>query len=128
MLVVIGEKWLTVADEHGSPRLDDPEDFVRVEVEAALASNIRVVPILVGGAELPSTEDLPGSLAMLNRRNAFELSDQGWQSGLDALGRNLDIIIGTKSGEDDRGYGRASAPSESWLQALAGKLRVGRRR
>jgi hypothetical protein len=128
MLVVIGEKWLTVADEHGSRRLDDPEDFIRIEIEAALTSNIRVVPILVGGAEMPSSEDLPGSLAMLNRRQAFELSDLGWQSSLDALGRNLDIIMGTKSGEDDGGHGRASAPSESWLQALAGKLRVGRRR
>lgn len=128
MLVVIGEKWLTVGDEHGSRRLDDPEDFVRIEIEAALASNIRVVPILVGGAEMPSSEDVPSSLAMLNRRNAFELSDLGWQSSLDALGRNLDIIMGTKSGEDNRGHGRASAPSESWLQVLAGKLRMGRRR
>jgi hypothetical protein len=128
MLVVIGRRWLTEADSNGRRRLDDPEDYVRIEIEAALTNNIRVVPILVDGASMPMSEDLPGSLAMLNSRQAHELSDLGWQSSINRLGRILDIIVGSESGEDERGHGRASAPSESWLQALAGKLRVGRTR
>jgi hypothetical protein len=73
LLALIGDEWLTVADEHGRRRLDDPDDFVRLEIEAALARNIRVIPILVGGARMPRAEELPDSLAKLVRRQALEL-------------------------------------------------------
>jgi hypothetical protein len=48
LLALIGEEWLTVSDQDGRRRLDDPDDFVRLEIEAALARNVRVIPILVG--------------------------------------------------------------------------------
>jgi uncharacterized RDD family membrane protein YckC len=73
LLALIGHQWLTITDEHGQRRLEDPNDFVRVEIEAALARNVRVIPILVEGARMPRATELPPSLAMLVRRQALEL-------------------------------------------------------
>src|SRR5688572_19729476 len=74
LLALIGNQWVTIAAKDGRRRLDNPDDFVRVEIEAALTRNVRVIPILVGGATMPGAEELPPSLARLVRRNALELS------------------------------------------------------
>jgi uncharacterized RDD family membrane protein YckC len=73
LLALIGHQWLTITDEDGHRRLEDPNDFVRVEIEAALARNVRVIPILVEGARMPRATELPPSLARLVRRQALEL-------------------------------------------------------
>jgi hypothetical protein len=80
---VIGNQWLTVSDAKGGRRLDSPDDFVRIEIEAALERaaqhhDVRVVPTRVEGAEMPRAEDLPEPLAGLAHRNAFELTDARW--------------------------------------------------
>src|SRR4051812_21100669 len=75
LIVVIGREWLTIEDKAGRRRLDDPGDFVRLEVESALARSIRVIPVLVQDTPMPRAEELPASLARLARRNAIELSD-----------------------------------------------------
>jgi hypothetical protein len=74
LLAVIGQEWLTITDEHGRRRLDNPDDFVRLEIEAALSRRVRVIPILVDGARMPRADELPESLATLERRQALELS------------------------------------------------------
>jgi hypothetical protein len=74
LLALIGDRWLTIADQGGRPRLDNPADFVRLEIEAALARKVRVIPILVDGAGMPRADELPVSLAYLARRQALELS------------------------------------------------------
>ena len=74
LLALIGDRWLTITDQDGRRRLDDPDDFVRLEIEAALTRNVRVVPILVDGARMPRAAELPPSLAGLVRRQALELS------------------------------------------------------
>ena len=74
LLALIGDEWLTVTDEHGRRRLDDPDDFARLELEAALARNIRVIPVLVDGARMPRADELPPSLAPLAGRQALQLS------------------------------------------------------
>src|SRR6185369_9371840 len=71
LLAVIGPTWLTTTDEQGRRRLDDPGDIVRLEIEAALARGVRVIPILVEGAVMPGRQDLPESLAGLPRCNAL---------------------------------------------------------
>jgi TIR domain len=53
LLALIGDAWLTITDEHGRRRLDDPDDFVRLEIEAALTRKVRVIPILVEGPGCP---------------------------------------------------------------------------
>jgi tetratricopeptide (TPR) repeat protein len=74
LLVLIGPHWLTITDEKGRPRLDDPQDFVRLEIETALTRKIRVIPILVDGAQMPRVDELPSALASLIRRNAVEIN------------------------------------------------------
>src|SRR4029453_10994992 len=74
LLALIGDQWLTITDEDGQRRLDDPNDFVRLEIEAALTRNVRVIPILVDGARMPHADELPDSLVKLVRRQALELS------------------------------------------------------
>jgi formylglycine-generating enzyme required for sulfatase activity len=70
-LIVIGPKWVKAKDQHGRRRLEDPFDWVRVEVELALAAeNLRVVPVLVNGASMPHPNDVPPSLHPLLGRNA----------------------------------------------------------
>jgi carbon monoxide dehydrogenase subunit G len=74
LLAVIGSRWLTVTDKKGRRRLDDPADFVRLEIEAALERGVRVIPVLVEGASMPSPTELPTSLEKLARRQALVLS------------------------------------------------------
>jgi TIR domain len=74
LLALIGDQWLTITDAHGRRRLDNPDDFVRLEIEAALSRRVRVIPILVDGARMPRADELPDSLAALVRRQALELS------------------------------------------------------
>jgi TIR domain len=92
LLALVGRGWLNASDADGNPRLDNPEDFVRLEIEAALLRNIRVVPVLVGGALMPRSSRLPGELARLARRHAFELSDTRWHTDVAALIRAIEHV------------------------------------
>jgi len=84
-IVVIGPNWLRVTDASGKRRIDDEEDFVRMEIVAALQRKIRVVPVLVGGARMPGRHDLPDALAPLARRNAIELSETRFHGDVNRL-------------------------------------------
>jgi hypothetical protein len=77
-IVVIGKQWLNATDADGRRRLENPEDFIRLELATALKRNIRVIPVLVQGATAPSSENLPEDLRMLSRRQAIEVSDNRW--------------------------------------------------
>jgi polar amino acid transport system substrate-binding protein len=70
LLALIGPQWLTITDENGQRRLDNPEDWVRLEIETALTRRIRVIPILVDDARMPRENELPATLSPLIRRNA----------------------------------------------------------
>jgi Tol biopolymer transport system component len=85
VLVLIGPSWLSITDRSGRRRLDDPGDLVRLEIIESLRRNVRVLPVLVQGAPMPSPEDLPAPLAGLARIQALELSDRRWRSDLDEL-------------------------------------------
>ncbi len=93
LLVVIGDRWLTSTDKDGRRRLDDPSDFVRLEVEAALIRNVRIIPILVDGAQMPSADDLPSSIGLLARRQALELSPSRFEFDTSRLMRVLDRTL-----------------------------------
>ena len=93
LLAVIGPGWLTAPDERGGRRLDDPDDIVRLEIEAALAGNVRVIPILVEGAPMPTRQDLPESLAGLTRRNAFTVRHESFRYDTDRLVTALQRVI-----------------------------------
>jgi CHAT domain/FHA domain/TIR domain len=75
LLALIGPRWLTITDdETGQRRLDNPEDYVRLEIRTALTRNVRVIPILIDDARMPPANELPADLAPLVRRQAVEIS------------------------------------------------------
>lgn len=89
-VAVIGDQWLDARNDTGGRRLDDPRDFVRIEIEAALAREIRIVPVLVGGASMPVEEELPESLRPLARRNAIRLTHERFGTDSNALFRAIE--------------------------------------
>jgi hypothetical protein len=95
LIALIGPDWLTITDQRDRRRLDDPEDFVRVEVAAALdRADVRVIPVLVGGAMMPGADDLPEPLARLRRRNALEVSDTRWNYDVGLLVAAVERSLG----------------------------------
>jgi hypothetical protein len=94
LLAVIGRNWLTATDAAGQKRLENPDDYVRLEIAAALQRNIRVIPVLVQGASMPIADELPDDLAPLARRNAFELHDASWRWEVERLIITLDKFLG----------------------------------
>ena len=93
LLVVIGRGWTNAKNLDGERRLDDPDDFVRLEVGMALEGDPVVIPVLVGGATMPDEEDLPADLALLARRNALTMIDADWHSGMARLTAALRRIL-----------------------------------
>lgn len=85
LLAIIGPDWATATDPSGKPRLDDPNDWVRVEIAAALNRKIRVIPVLVGGASVPTQDLLPDELDALAQRQAHELTDKRWNYDVEQL-------------------------------------------
>lgn len=106
MLVMIGPAWLATS-RNGIRRLDDPGDFVRLEIQAGLESGKPVIPVLVGGALMPAEADLPPALAGLARRQAVVLSDAGWRGDVERLVTTLrDLLpgIGNRKTETRSGW------------------------
>jgi hypothetical protein len=93
LLALIGDEWLTITDEHGRRRLDDPHDFVRLEIQAALTRNVRIVPILVDGARMPHADELPADLVGLVHRQALELSPSRFEYDTSRLIKVLDTTL-----------------------------------
>ena len=101
LLAVIGKDWLTVTDEAGNRRLDDPADFVRIEIEAALKRSIPVIPILVQGASMPMSADLPPSLESLAYRNGLPVRhDPDFHRDMGRLIRGIMVACDVKSMPD----------------------------
>jgi hypothetical protein len=85
VLVLIGPDWLTTTGSGGIRRLDESDDFVRLEIERALARNTTVIPILLGNTKMPRAEQLPDSLVGLARCPALELNPNRFESDIDRL-------------------------------------------
>ena len=100
LLAVIGPDWLTVTDVRGNRRLGDPDNIVRLEIEAALARDVRVIPILVEGASMPCWDDLPESLA-LARRNAPSIRHKGFRSDVGHLVAAIERTLAATPGATD---------------------------
>lgn len=114
LLALIGPGWLNARDARGNRRLDNPADFVRIEIEAALARDIRVVPVLLDGAELPEPETLPASLRSLLRRNAVRISHERFGAEADELAAAMKRALGLpKTESPERGLYKTSAPQEA---------------
>lgn len=94
MLVLIGPRWLDIADAQGRRRLDDPRDWIRQEIATALRRGVRVVPVLIDGTALPHEDALSDDLKPLVRRQALEIADSRWRGDLQRLVDTLARIPG----------------------------------
>lgn len=100
VLVVIGRTWLDVTDAAGHRRLDDPGDFVRLEIEVALARHIPVIPLLVDGAPMPNAERLPESLRGLLIQNGWEVHyDPYFETDIRRVIAGCDRLVRARQGE-----------------------------
>jgi TIR domain len=130
LLAVIGDGWIDARDERGARRLDDAADFVRVEIEAALEREIRVVPILINGAKLPEPAELPESLRPLARRQAVRLDDETFRPDMDRLIEQIERALtpaptATPSVREERPAPTARAPwTADVLERKPATLRV----
>jgi tetratricopeptide (TPR) repeat protein len=88
-LAIIGPNWLNVKDKRGRRRFDNPDDFATIEIAAALARDIRVIPVLVDGARMPNAERLPDSVKPLVRRNAVEIRNTQFGRDAEALANKV---------------------------------------
>jgi hypothetical protein len=93
VVVLIGEKWSAITDKEGKRRLDDPADYVSREISAALKSKVPVIPVLIGDATMPRTDELPETLGELTRRNAMTLTDERWDFDVTRLAKVLAIDV-----------------------------------
>jgi formylglycine-generating enzyme required for sulfatase activity len=111
LLAIIGDQWLTLQDENGQRRLDKEDDFVRVEIEAALARNIPIVPVLVGTALVPRREQLPEPLKPLSRRHAAEVrTGNDFTGHLERLVRGIERVVETA--EQQKASAQTDAPHQ----------------
>ena len=94
LLAVIGPTWLSVEDENGRRRLLDPNDYLCQEIAAALKrDDVKVIPVLIGSAQMPARRDLPQSLAALADHHAVRMSDEGWEDQVPRLIRELEQVV-----------------------------------
>jgi len=108
LLVIIGKGWLSATDSAGKRRLDDPNDFVRLETAAALSRDIPVVPVLVHGASMPKEDELPQALRDLAFRNGTELTHARWESDVKLLIDDLKPYL-----EAHASHARANVPADA---------------
>jgi hypothetical protein len=93
LLAIIGPTWATITSASGQRRLDDPNDFVVLEIASALKREVPVIPVLVHGAKMPSQDQLPESLKSFSHRNSVELSHARWPSDVRLLIEALNSYV-----------------------------------
>jgi CHASE2 domain-containing sensor protein len=95
LLAVIGKAWASITDAAGNRRIINPKDFVALEVGTALKRQIRIIPVLVGGASIPKAEQLPPDLQKLVELDAITVDDSRFRQDFDNL---VDAIMGRPRG------------------------------
>jgi hypothetical protein len=126
LVAVIGKRWLSAADEEGRRRLDNPDDFVRVEVGTALKRGVRVIPVLVEGALMPPASQLPEDLKPLARRNALSVSHDRFRADserlIDSVGEVLEAarVEGPPRPPEGPQTPRGRAPRQDQTEPLPG--------
>jgi TIR domain len=93
LIVLIGTNWIDVVDEQGNRRIDDPNDYVALEVKAALQRGIRVIPVLADNARPPRRDELPSDLQLLARRNAIRVNHDSFRSDLTRLLSTVSSVL-----------------------------------
>ena len=119
LLAVIGPTWLDAKDASGRRRIEDPDDFVVIEITTALARNIRVIPVLVDGARMPKAGELPDPLKALARRHAVELGQLHFGRDVEALVETVREALNGQAGSLRPRRGTAVAGAAAVALAVA---------
>jgi hypothetical protein len=96
MLAIIGRNWLSAHDDAGKRRLDDPNDFVRLEIAAALKRNIPIIPVRVEGVRVPAGSELPEDIKRLAMRQAAILTHENFSGDMSRIERDLKSLLTPK--------------------------------
>lgn len=89
MLSIIGPAWETTTGSEGIPRIEDPNDFVRLEIETALEQETLIIPVLVDRVSMPVAEKLPEGLRSILSRNAIRLRHESFDQDMEALAASI---------------------------------------
>ncbi|HUL13218.1 MAG TPA: TIR domain-containing protein, partial [Methylococcaceae bacterium] len=92
LLAIVGPQWLTSTNHLEQRRLDDPNDFVRLEIATALRRNIPAIPVLIENAKMPSEDDLPSDLKPLARLQGVPLAHSHWDDDINRLFRAIECV------------------------------------
>jgi hypothetical protein len=122
LISVVGKHWLTATDEDAKRRLDSLDDFVRLEIATALKRGIRVIPVLVDGASMPRSADLPDELKTLVRLQALKVSQDRFRSDSEPLITAVDQALKEARAERQK-RGLTSPGKKMWL-SIAGVMTV----
>jgi hypothetical protein len=99
LLAMIGPTWATVKDSAGNLRLNNADDFVRLEIASALKRGVAVIPVLVHGAKMPPLDALPDDLKDLRYRNSVEVTHARWNSDVALLTTALKNYVSVKKSQ-----------------------------
>jgi hypothetical protein len=124
LLAVIGRGWLDATDRTGARRLDNPKDFVRIEIESALGRGIRVIPVLVNEAAMPREQDLPESLKPFARRNAIRLTHEKFRADVAGLVKALDRALAEEAARRVLAEAQATGKDAAKDDAAVERLRI----
>ena len=113
LLAVIGQNWLTIKDNKDNRRLDNPEDFVRIEIASALRFGKRIIPVLVNEADMPLPDALPEPLKLLARRNAVRLTHIRFKADAQGLVNGLKAALAEAETERARTEAERMAAEEA---------------
>jgi hypothetical protein len=114
LIAMIGKRWME--ERPGAdPRINDAKDFVRLEIAAALSRNIRVIPVLLDGAVMPTEEALPEPLRALARRNAIEISNSRFDADVARLVEVVGKVLGETNVANRQEGLRSARPLLYWL-------------
>jgi TIR domain len=108
LIALIGRDWLTITDEDGDRRLDNPDDYVRYEIRTALERCVRVIPVLVDGAKPLRQQQLPDDLGKLARLNALEMSYGRYEYDETRLMAIIQRVLASRTGALEAPPGPAS--------------------
>ena len=112
VIAMIGPNWIKARDDEGRPRLDNPHDFIRLEITSALTRGVRVIPVLVHKASMPPEQELPEPLRPLCRLQAFEISDNRWEFDVRRLADVLEPLIAEPEESPTAATSAATAPAD----------------
>jgi hypothetical protein len=123
-VVLIGKQWLDIKDTTGQRRLNNPGDFVCIEIAALLKRKNRVIPVLVGGAIVPSSSQLPEPLVSLVRQHTYEISDVRFHSKIDKLIQVLKKIVGVQIPPKQTEQDKEADPEDSVSSSCPKKKKI----